>query len=935
MKSEREKFVREGINSSCLAKFVPLNKAAPAQVDLSLDRDAKCQLMDQMLQVDGETGDEPDESAGLETQESLDFCKIILKNLQRDSYDKFQVLNLCEKFAVNVRDLIFSKQKYMLQKVVLEHIMKEENNESNRRLLDETVAYLNLKKDSVYGCCLVGCLFSSPFHRKYIRHLKLVHVKYDSYLCQFKHKCERRFTSIHLLNEHLTEAHSAAKPKASQTRQAESDFKIPCKCILRNCNGLSFRDVKELLGHINNFHVNEHRACVFENCSVKFKPGSASRHHFRLKHLDVNNITLKDTHLVLANLAVNSEGMESEVDEPIDVIDFASENYDEICECYGEEEDDEGDEDFFLKAYADFFNRMCHFKFVPHSTMQTIATEFLEHSLKAVNERERALRNSLRDIPGMTSSQVDDVIRKVLHDDKMLKAQKELDTVHKRNLYIKQNFNFVEPVEHILNKEEVKAGHPKQVYHYVPLDKAFRFLVEDRTFNQMMENERNKDKAEKEVLKDIKDGSVYKSVEYFQSNPDALVCLLYSDAVELTNPLSSGKGKHKIVQIFWTLADIPRNQRSKIDRIQLALVVKEKTLKKYGEKIIYKHLVNDLKKLEEGIEIKTPVRKLVKCGLLVHSADNLEAMQVGGFSTCFSSRDICRHCHCQYKDLNDHIHDFDGDGPHSYWTIDQYDEIVNSLEMEDEVEDETDVEDELNLFETRDETSDEEFDESDHDDDSQRSEDEADDSGDSDEGEVRNRYGLRKRCPFNSLQAFHAVYGFPPDVLHDLFEGSFSQDLCGVIKILSDKGWFSLDEYNNSLKKQDFKSFERSDRPQEIKSFKQMKLPGKAVSVWTHIRNFGFIIQPFVMDYDDQVLALATEIGDIVERVTAVEIRQYEIDVLEEKILDYMEHRKLVFEEFPSLMGKTKPKHHYLTHYPDAIRGFGPCLSFWTGKGET
>ena len=103
-----------------------------------------------------------------------------------------------------------------------------------------------------------------------------------------------------------------------------------------------------------------------------------------------------------------------------------------------------------------------------------------------------------------------------------------------------------------------------------------KLLVEDRTFIEMMDREREKDKPDKDTLRDIKDGAVYQSIDYFRRNPDALVCLIYSDAVELTNPLGSGRGKHKIVQIFWTLADIPRYQRSKIDRIQLALVVKEK-----------------------------------------------------------------------------------------------------------------------------------------------------------------------------------------------------------------------------------------------------------------------------------------------------------------------------------------------------------------------
>ena len=52
---------------------------------------------------------------------------------------------------------------------------------------------------------------------------------------------------------------------------------------------------------------------------------------------------------------------------------------------------------------------------------------------------------------------------------------------------------------------------------------------------EIMEREREKDKADKDVFKDIKDGAVFKSVDYFRRNSDALVCLMYSDTVELTS----------------------------------------------------------------------------------------------------------------------------------------------------------------------------------------------------------------------------------------------------------------------------------------------------------------------------------------------------------------------------------------------------------------
>jgi hypothetical protein len=43
--------------------------------------------------------------------------------------------------------------------------------------------------------------------------------------------------------------------------------------------------------------------------------------------------------------------------------------------------------------------------------------------------------------------------------------------------------------------------------------------------------------------------------------------------------MGAAKGKHKINQVVYTLAQIPKEQRSKIERIQLALVYKDRLVK--------------------------------------------------------------------------------------------------------------------------------------------------------------------------------------------------------------------------------------------------------------------------------------------------------------------------------------------------------------------
>ena len=150
---------------------------------------------------------------------------------------------------------------------------------------------------------------------------------------------------------------------------------------------------------------------------------------------------------------------------------------------------------------------------------------------------------------------------------------------------------------------------------------------------------------------------------------------------------------------------------------------------------------------------------------------------------------------------------------HKYWKTQEYDHIVDSIEETNSDSEDEDVnidQLEINLFNKVDEPFAIEINsqapDSDDDEDSiESSSDTDDDDSQFDEESVAaypdNNFGLKSRCPFNELQAFHAIHSFPPDIMHDLFEGVVAQDLCGVLKILSSSGWFSLEEYSKAMKK--------------------------------------------------------------------------------------------------------------------------------------
>ena len=158
-----------------------------------------------------------------------------------------------------------------------------------------------------------------------------------------------------------------------------------------------------------------------------------------------------------------------------------------------------------------------------------------------------------------------------------------------------------------------------------------------------------------------------------------------------------------------------------------------------------------------------------------------------------------------------------------------------------------------------------------------------------------------------------SVKCFPPDVLHDVFEGVIPEDLLGIIRILSIKGWFTLDQYNKALQNIGYLSYERADKPCPLPtSSKVKKLKGKALSNWVHLRNWPLVIRQFICDREDVVLRLGLILHDLVERLCAQEFYLYEVKLLDDKIVEYLDLRKIVREDYPNLMNKPKLKHHFL-----------------------
>ena len=704
----------------------------------------------------------------------MESQKELLKSILQNQLDRANLLSNLRKYKVSFdEESSFVILKYKLKLKLLENISHGDCDVNERvdidRMKKETEEFLKFHNEKLsrvkFKCTLAGCLFECGKHRDYIRHLQRVHPQETNLGCQYGFICKSAFASISLLKEHITHAHQSKSANTPGDLPALL-LEVPCRCSIPKCGGAQFSSLKVLMLHLQNFHAKagEMVSCIYEKCSSKYDNAGSLRVHFQTKHLKKRLCNLKLVNKVLRDqsphptsyddLVIASPDIEPNVveSEELHSVNESQEDQEHDGEADDEHQERDGHEDIdevFMMAYCDFLNRLLNFQFIPQSSIQLISEEFLKNYLKSNEAKSAVLRSSLlKNIPGISETDIQKVLGDVAENDSFLGAQKSLDTEYKRLQYLKRNFTFVEPVEIIFNPKEVKEENQKKaVMHYIPLIQTVKNLVEDSTFLEV--TEAHSDHNPECLLRDVKDGSLFKNNRYFLENPEALTILLYSDGVEVVNPLGAGRGKHKVIQIFLTFGEIPKTQRSKIDRIQLVAIVKEKVVKQFGFKKVYHQIVEDLKELERGIIVHHPVQRLVKCGLLLHPADNLEAHGVGGFSQSFSSLDVCRFCHVQYKDLQENIHNY-GSKQHCKWTIEEYDKAAQEAEKKDKSKNAAIYDDDSS------EDSEEELGSSD------------DDALELSDEEAPEMFGIKHRCPLNSLQAFHCTSGFPPDILHDI-----------------------------------------------------------------------------------------------------------------------------------------------------------------------
>lgn len=178
---------------------------------------------------------------------------------------------------------------------------------------------------------------------------------------------------------------------------------------------------------------------------------------------------------------------------------------------------------------------------------------------------------------------------------------------------------------------------------------------------------------------------------------------------------------------------------------------------------------------------------------------------------------------------------------------------------------------------------------------------------------LSSQFGVKGDCVLReSLHYFHAITGFPPDILHDLLEGILPVELSLCIKEMIRLKYFTLEYLNQKITSFPYQHTDKVNRPHPIpKTFMTWEtIGGNGHENVTLLRLLPLLVGSKVPE-GDAAWAVLMELKEVVELALCPSFTDETLDYFVCKISD---HSQILQEVFPEL--RLHPKHHYVEHYP-------------------
>lgn len=370
------------------------------------------------------------------------------------------------------------------------------------------------------------------------------------------------------------------------------------------------------------------------------------------------------------------------------------------------------------------------------------------------------------------------------------------------------------------------------------------------------------------------DGICYQNNPYFRKYPDALRLIIYGDDAEPCNGLSSRAGKNKISAIYFKIQNMPTRLNSSLRSIFPLIYAKTNDSKKYGYNTIFAPLVEDLKRLEKGVDIYFGNQKFVlRAALIAVAGDTLALHEMFGLLGP-SANAFCRECTIDRKEFHDN-------------------DIIISKSLRDLIW----YEDNLEKVETN--------------------------------SKAAKECGLKATgCVLNDLEAYHITDNHAFDVMHDLAEGIIPITIQLVLAhyYRNKNNGLTVEFINHRIKSFNYGFRDRKNVPSSNLTAQMLLQPSKHRLRQTASQNLLFLRAfPFLFGHltptDCQYMEIISVLINITRISFSTTIPDYLLAELEIGINTF-------YTMFITLFDRRPNKLHHLTHYPECIKQIGPLVQF-------
>ena len=456
-----------------------------------------------------------------------------------------------------------------------------------------------------------------------------------------------------------------------------------------------------------------------------------------------------------------------------------------------------------------------------------------------------------------------------------------------QNMYFRQRYGMIPPQKIDLkpNSEDIRRHRTgrdqfkkQPSYIHIPILQLLQRLVQfDDLAHILNEDKKSTDEF---TWASYHDGSNFKDSVLFKMFPNALQIHLYLDEVQLCNGFGSHTKKNKFVFVYFSLGNVPHKLRSSMSSIYLLSIFSNVQMNRYGLNVLLKPVIDDIKKLEMGLEmVVSGFSKVIYGTLTCVVADNLASHQIGGFKAGFAAGfRKCRTCLTTPKDIQTKYF-------HTDFIIrrkEEYDLQIEGLKVE----------------------------------------------------KLRKHfsklYGLNGDSILNELKYFHVIGGLVPDLMHDLLEGIVPLRMCGFLLECINKKYFDIDYLNNVILNFDYSYAEAREKPSkiEIQHLKNKILRQSSAQSWLLATLLPLMIGNKVpsSNFAYQCFKTLLEICRLCFLDSFKTCDLIKLDLLVEDFLVSFQH---------CFKRKITPKMHQLIHYSYHVKKMGPLISMWCMRYES